>query len=54
MPRARRLPSSSASRSTARLPGLWDGVEVERVWVRGGPARLVAAHGEPARLEPPG
>jgi hypothetical protein len=35
------------------MPSLWDGVEVERIWVRGEPARLVAHHGdERARIEP--
>jgi trehalose/maltose hydrolase-like predicted phosphorylase len=42
------------ARRPAAMPGLWDGVEVERVWARGRPARLVATHGEPARLEPLG
>jgi trehalose/maltose hydrolase-like predicted phosphorylase len=28
------------------MPELWDGVEVDRIWVRGNPARLVARHGE--------
>jgi protein-glucosylgalactosylhydroxylysine glucosidase len=28
------------------MPAGWDGVEVERIWVRGQPARLVARHGD--------
>lgn len=39
-------------RRPVTMPALWDGVEVDRVWVRGRPARLVARHGEPrARIE---
>jgi hypothetical protein len=34
------------------MPELWDGIEVDRLWVRGRPARLVARHGEPrSRIE---
>ncbi len=29
------------------MPALWDAVEVDRIWVRGRPAGLVARHGEP-------
>lgn len=36
----------------AVMPELWEGVEVERVWARGRPMRLLARHGSPARLEP--
>jgi len=28
------------------MPTLWEGVEVERIWVRGKLARLVARHGD--------
>ncbi len=28
------------------MPDLWEGVEVDRIWVRGRPARLVARHGD--------
>gem|GEM_PF-219591 len=35
------------------LPAGWRAIEVERLWVRGRPTRLIAAHGaERARLEP--
>jgi protein-glucosylgalactosylhydroxylysine glucosidase len=40
------------SRRPASMPELWDGLEVERVWARGQPMRLLATHGSPARLEP--
>ena len=44
-------PSSWCARPPA-LPSRWRGVEVERVWVRGRPARLLARHGdERAQLE---
>ena len=34
------------------LPAGWRSIEVERLWVRGRPARLVASHGsDAARLE---
>lgn len=34
------------------LPAGWDAIEVERIWVRGQPARLLARHGdERARIE---
>jgi protein-glucosylgalactosylhydroxylysine glucosidase len=38
-------------RRPAFMPELWDAVEVDRLWVRGRPVRLVAHHGSPARLE---
>ncbi|MFZ0215759.1 MAG: glycoside hydrolase family 65 protein, partial [Candidatus Dormiibacterota bacterium] len=44
-------PDSWAHRP-AFMPSLWDAIEVERVWVRGRPMRLVAEHGSRARLEP--
>ena len=28
------------------LPAGWDAIEVDRIWVRGRPARLVAKHGD--------
>lgn len=28
------------------LPTGWEGIRVERIWVRGRPARLVANHGD--------
>jgi len=34
------------------LPEGWEAIEVERIWVRGRPARLVARHGDDrARIE---
>jgi len=33
------------------LPKGWKAIEVERLWLRGKPARLVAAHGKPAELK---
>jgi trehalose/maltose hydrolase-like predicted phosphorylase len=39
-------------RREAVMPSLWEGIEVERIWVRGRPARLVARHGARARIEP--
>jgi hypothetical protein len=34
------------------MPDLWEAVEVDRMWARGRPARLLARHGEPrARIE---
>lgn len=37
-------------RGPAAMPELWEGVEVERVWVRGSPASLRARHGAQAEL----
>ena len=35
------------------MPDLWDAVEVDRLWVRGRPVRLMARHGDVrARIEP--
>jgi protein-glucosylgalactosylhydroxylysine glucosidase len=35
------------------MPELWEAVEVDRLWVRGRPIRLVARHGDArARIEP--
>ena len=42
------------ARRPAMMPGLWDGIEVERVWARGRPMRLIATHGALTRLEPLG
>jgi hypothetical protein len=28
------------------MPHLWEGVEVDRIWVRGRPARLLARQGD--------
>jgi hypothetical protein len=33
------------------MPDLWEAIEVERIWVRGRPARLLARHGSTARIE---
>lgn len=43
---------SAWARRVAVMPELWDGIEVERVWARGQPIRLVANHGCRAILEP--
>lgn len=43
---------ASWARRPAFMPDLWNGIEVERVYARGRPMRLVAKHGEMARLEP--
>jgi hypothetical protein len=42
---------ASWARRPAAMPVLWDAVEVERLTVRGRPARLLARHGSPATLE---
>jgi hypothetical protein len=34
------------------LPAGWDAIEVDRLWIRGQPMRLIALQGEMARLEP--
>jgi hypothetical protein len=45
-------PPEQWARRPVIMPAGWDGVEVERVWVRGRPARLRALHGAAkARLE---
>jgi hypothetical protein len=38
-------------RRPAVMPDLWEGIDVERVWVRGQPMRLTATHGTTTRLE---
>jgi len=43
---------ASWSRRAAAMPELWDGIEVERLWVRGQAMGLMARQGSPARLEP--
>jgi trehalose/maltose hydrolase-like predicted phosphorylase len=40
------------ARRPAGMPDRWEGIEVERVWVRGRPMGLLARQGEMARLEP--
>lgn len=42
------------TRRPAVMPGLWDGIDVERVWARGRLMRLTATHGAPANLQPLG
>jgi hypothetical protein len=39
-------------RGPAAMPELWDGIEVERLWVRGREVSLRARHGRPAELQP--
>lgn len=34
------------------LPAGWEAIECDRLWIRGRPMRLIARHGERARLEP--
>ena len=34
------------------LPTGWDAIEVDRLWIRGQPMRLIARHGEMAVLQP--
>jgi len=43
---------ASWARRPAAMPALWEAVEVERVWARGRPMRLLARHGSPATLAP--
>jgi hypothetical protein len=43
---------SAWSRRAVNLPAGWTGIEVERLWIRGQPRRLIARQGEMARLEP--
>lgn len=38
-------PESWSERSVV-MPEVWDGIEVERIWVRGQPAHLLARHGD--------
>ncbi|WP_296600024.1 glycoside hydrolase family 65 protein [Phenylobacterium sp.] len=40
------------ARRDAVLPAGWEAIEIDRIWVRGQPMRLIARHGERARLEP--
>jgi hypothetical protein len=41
----------SWAQGEAVLPAGWKAIEVERIWLRGRPARLVAAHGKAAELK---
>jgi hypothetical protein len=38
-------PHSWCERSVV-MPDLWDGIEVERLWIRGRPVSLSAKHGD--------
>jgi trehalose/maltose hydrolase-like predicted phosphorylase len=38
------------SKAPVVLPAGWEAIEIDRLWVRGRPMRLVARHGEPTRL----
>lgn len=40
------------ARAPIVLPQGWEAIEIDRLWVRGRPMRLVARHGETARLAP--
>ncbi len=42
------------SRRAVNLPAGWSAIEVERLWIRGNPVRLVARQGESAILGPEG
>jgi hypothetical protein len=44
-------PLEEWSRHEAVLPSGWSGIEVERLWLRGRPARLTARQGKKTRLE---
>lgn len=44
-------PVETWARRKAFLPAGWEAIEVDRLWIRGRPMRLVARHGEAARLE---
>ena len=44
-------PPETWSKRTVVLPEGWTSIEVERVWIRGGPMRLVARQGAAAELE---
>jgi hypothetical protein len=52
LPRLRMTSESLATWSEApvAMPEGWDGIEVERIWLRGEAYRLDATHGRPARL----
>jgi hypothetical protein len=45
-----RIAEGDWSRHTATLPDGWTRIEVDRIWVRGVPKRLVAEHGKLPRL----
>jgi hypothetical protein len=40
------------SRRPANLPAGWSAIEIDRLWIRGRAMRMIARHGETARLEP--
>jgi hypothetical protein len=45
-------PIDAWSEGVVTMPASWEGIEVERIWVRGKPARLSAFHGDAcAQLE---
>jgi len=46
-----RISAGDWRRYPAALPEGWSQIEVDRVWVRGRPKRLVAEHGKLAVLE---
>jgi hypothetical protein len=48
-----REPSTWPERAVV-LPAGWRSIEVERLWIRGRPTRLVARHGDPRALLEPG
>jgi len=47
-----RLAEGSWSKYKATLPAGWDKIEIDRIWVKGEPMKLVAEQGKPAVLSP--
>jgi trehalose/maltose hydrolase-like predicted phosphorylase len=47
-----RLAEGSWIKYKATLPAGWDKIEIDRIWVKGKPMRLVAENGKPAVLSP--
>jgi len=47
-----RLAEGSWSKYKAMLPAGWDKIEIDKIWVKGRPMKLVAEHGKPAVLSP--
>jgi hypothetical protein len=43
---------SAAEAQADKLPAGWEAIEVDRLWVRGQPMRLVAQQGQMATLTP--
>jgi trehalose/maltose hydrolase-like predicted phosphorylase len=45
-----RITEGAWNKYPAMLPDGWSRIEIDRIWVRGEPRRLVASHGAPAKL----